>query len=161
MVAKAKEPVKFKPMRLGVHFTNVSIGDLVASIGVKMSLEEIAEEKGEEFDRAAAVARAFKNLCARQIKAILILGKRNDGETQGKLIATDIELTAVYDTNRLSVGPKDITFKVSAKIKEISTATLIKFAKRDGYIKITSVMDEIALPEDLNEEEGERPLLDK
>lgn len=151
MATKKAATVRFKAFRMAAKFNSVTVGVDTVGIGIKIQLEEITEESGEEFDRSLAVARAYRMLCQRQIGATVILGKRNDDPNQTKLIASDIELPATWHTARLSSGSKDFSFKLSATIESIGLsglATLNKFAGREGYIKITSLKDEIELDDE-------------
>jgi len=125
-----------------------------SGISISIQLEDISEEKGEDFDRSAAVARAHRIFCSKQFRGLLILGKREDDDAQKKLMATDIELEQVWNTARTSAGTKDVSFKISAARSELKSAgesTLNKFAGRQGYLKVVSLMDDL----DLGEEEEE------
>lgn len=152
-MAKAS-PVKFRPFRMGAKFGSLTLGIETVSIGLKIQLESISEEGGEDFDRSLAVARAYRMLCARQIGAKIILGKRNDDDKQTKLIESDIELAATWMTGRLGAGSKDFSIKISVPKESVGApgiAILTKFAGREGYFKITSLMDEIELDDETEE----------
>jgi hypothetical protein len=151
------EPVKFKPFRVAVKFGQVGVGMERAGLSISVQLEDVSEEKGEDFDRSAAAGRAHKLFCSKQFRAILILGKREDDDAQKKLMATDIELEQIWNTARTSAGTKDVSFKISAARSELKSAgesTLNKFAGRQGYLKVLSLMEELDLGED-DEEEAE------
>lgn len=137
--------LKFKKVRIPVHFAGVSIGDETAAVGIKVNHEDLNEDKN------AAVLRAFELLCCRRLTGVLTLGKRGDGETQGKLYETDVTVTGSFDTNNLGVTPKSVSSRLSCALSEVSASDLAKFAKRDGYFTITSLMEAL----DLDDEEAE------
>lgn len=129
-----------------------------SGISISLQLEDISEEKGEDFDRSQAVARAHKLFCSKQFRGLLILGKREDDDAQKKLMATDVELEQVWNTARTSAGTKDVSFKISAARSELKVggeATLNKFAGRAGYLKVLSLMEELDLGEEGEEEEAD------
>lgn len=99
--------------------------------------------------------RAYTLLCCRRIRCILVLGRRGDGETQGKLYETDVQINGAFDTNNLSVSPKQVGSRLSCNLEEVSASDIAQFAKRDGYLTITSVMEEIDTGEDDEEEEAD------
>lgn len=157
--AEKQAPVKFKPVTLQMQFGNVSFGDEVASIGYKIPLEEIDDKSGEP-----PVSRAYNLLCNRQLKAVLTLGKRRDGETQGRLIKGDIEITGTFDTGNISVSTKAISGKLSLAIKEHDLKEFPLFSKRGGIVKITSAMEQILVDDedeegDPDENDAARPML--
>lgn len=147
--AEKQKPVKFKRVRIPVHFAGVNIGDEIGAVGITVTHEDLGE------DHEAAVLRAFQLLCCRRLKGILTLGKRDDGETQGKLLETDITLTGTFDTNGLRVSPKNVGSRLSASLSEVSASDLAKFAKRDGYFTITSLMEAIDVDDKDDEAEDE------
>lgn len=150
--AEKPKPVRFKRVRLPVHFANVSVGDETAAVGIKVNHEDLGK------DHEAAVLRAYQLLCCRRLKCILVLGRRGDGETQGKLYETDVQITGTFDTNNLGVTPKVVGSRLSCNLEEVSASDLAKFAKRDGYCTITSLMEAIETDdedESDDEEEGD------
>lgn len=153
-----QQPVKFKPVVLEIECGNVSFGDETASVGYKVTLEEL------DADPKAAVVRAYELLCVRQLKGILTLGKRKDGETQGKLIKTDIEITGTFDTGKISIGTKSLSGKLACAMKEVDVKEFHQFAKRGAILKITSAMEALDLDDDdkggdPDENDAERPML--
>jgi hypothetical protein len=147
--AEKQKPVKFKKVRIPVHFAGVNIGDETAAVGIKVNHEDLAPE------HADAVLRAYTLLCCRRIRCILVLGRRGDGETQGKLYETDVQINGAFDTNNLSVSPKQVGSRLSCNLEEVSASDIAQFAKRDGYLTITSVMEEIDTGDDDEEEEAD------
>lgn len=139
---------RFKKVRIPVHFAGVSIGEDTGAVGITVNHEDIDAD-----DKNAAVLRAFELLCCRRLGGVLTLGKRGDGETQGKLYETDITISGTFDTNNLKVTPKSFGSRLSCALAEVSASDLAKFAKRDGYFTITSLME--ALDTDDEEESGE------
>lgn len=135
--AERQKPIRFKPVRLPAAFKGVSFGDRVASIGVNVNLEDVEDDSDE------SVKSLFRWLCTRHIKAQLILGRRNEGETQGKLVATDFEVHSEFDTGRLSVSTQNVSFKLSAAIDQVNCEEFRKFANRQGWLKILSVAEAI------------------
>lgn len=151
--AEKQQPVKFKRVRIPVHFAGVNIGDEVGAVGITVTHEDLGD------DHESAVLRAYQLLCCRRLKGILTLGKRDDGETQGKLTETDITITGTFDTNGLRVSPKAFGSRLSASLSEVSASDLAKFAKRDGYFTITSLMEAIELDDEADDEDEDRPML--
>jgi len=145
--AEKQKPIRFKPVKLPAAFKGVNFGDRVASIGVNVNLEDV-EDKADE-----SVASLFRWLCTRHIKAQLILGRRDEGETQGKLMPTDFEVHAEFDTGRLSASTKNASFKLSAAIDQVNCEEFRKFANRQGWLKILSVAESIDMGDDDEEED--------
>lgn len=142
---------RFKKVRIPVHFAGVSIGDETGAVGIKVLHEDL-----DANDKNAAVLRAFELLCCRRLGGVLTLGKRGDGETQGKLYETDVTITGSFDTNNLGVTPKSVSSRLSCALTEVSASDLAKFAKRDGYFTITSLMEAIETDdEDESEDESD------
>lgn len=151
--ARAAKP-RFKRVKLPVHFGSVNIGEDTAAVGIRVMHEELVEDLTE--GHGPAVLRAFELLCCRRLGGKLVLGRRKDGETQGKLLETDIEVTGSFDTNNLSVTPKAVGSRLSCALSEVNASELAKFAKRDGYFIITSLMESIETePEEADDEEDE------
>lgn len=161
------DKVKFKKVKLPVHFNGISIGDETASVGIRLTHEDCCEPSqvtgDAKRDSEAAVLRAFQILCCRQLRGKIVLGKRDDGETQGKLMETDTVIEGVFDTANLSVGSKTIAVKLSMAKSETDLSTLSQFATRDGHLHITSVMEALELDDeedDPDANDAERPMLD-
>lgn len=154
--ARAQKP-RFKREKLPVKFGGVSFDDRTASIGFSVQLSDV------DADPEQAVAKLFRWICTRHIKAILRPGKRDDGETQGKLYEdTDIEITAEFDTNTNGTSTKRITNRLSVDETAINCEEFRKLAKRDGWIVLVSVMDALDLDDDKSDpdkNDADRPML--
>lgn len=164
MVAERK--AKFKKVRLPVQFGGVTIGDETAAVSVRILHDDLVEQStgDAKVDHECAVVRAFQVLCCRRLAGRIVLGRRDEGETQGKLYETDLAIEAAFDTNNLNVGHKAVACRLSMAISEVDVGTLAKFSKHDGFFVITSLMEQIdaeAMEADrAAEAEAERPLLD-
>jgi hypothetical protein len=155
--AEAPKPVKFKTVTLPVKFLGVSFDDSTCSVGIKIDLASINENKEQ------AVADLWRWLCNRHIKAQLIPGRRDDSEVQGKLIDTDIIITAEFDTNQNGTSHKEVSNRLSVAIDTVNDSDFRKLAKREGKLKILSVMEAIDTgdEDDADANDEERPMIAK
>lgn len=152
MVAAEGQKVRFKPVKIPVAFKGYGSGDAVEGIGFNIDLKTLND------DTEAAAADLFRWLASRHIRAVLVLGRRPEGETnreQTKLIATEIETKGEFDVGRLSLSHKNASGKLSAPLGSLDGDDLRKFSNRDGWLKITSVMEEIDTGDDDAEEKGD------
>jgi len=149
--AEASKPVKFKKLKLPVHFGGVSIGEDTAAIGITLTHEDLAIKSPD----TPPVLRAYELLCTRRLKVILTLGRRDEGETQGKLLETDITINGTCDTNSLGVTTKSLGSRLSFALSEVNASDIAQFAKRDGFMTIASLMEQLADDEDKSKEDEE------
>jgi hypothetical protein len=113
---------------LPVSWRNVSFGDKDVSIGFSMS-------RGKHSPMAID-----KILTGKRLSCRLFAGPGTDGDGQPSLIEdSDLELEAVFDSSGFGVKPKRYTGTLSTTIANVDSATIAKFAKRDGRVEVTSI----------------------
>lgn len=152
--------VKFKKQKLPVSFKGYSSGDAVEGLGMSVDLVALSEDKD------VAAQNLFRWLASRHIRGKLVLGRRDEGETQGKLYATDIECWGEFDVGRISLSHKNCSFKLSASLEELNGEDLRKFSNREGYFHLESVADEIDTGDDedsgdADANDSKRPMIAK
>jgi hypothetical protein len=146
MVASERK-AKFKHVKLPVHFNSVSIAVDTASVKIGVKLEDMVPKGEETGDKAkdedAAVVWAARSLRMRQLGGKIIVGRRDEGETQGKLHETDFVINGTFDTGSISIGSKSVGVTLSMAKSETDINVLSSFAASDGFFLITSLMDQI------------------
>lgn len=142
--SESPKQVHFKKLKLPVHFGGVSIGEDTAAIGITITRDDIAVKSPD----IHPVARAYDLLCTRRLKVILTIGRYDECETQSKLLETDIVITGTCDTNSLSVMSKQFSSRLTFALSEINASEIAMFAKRKGFMTITSLMEQIADDDD-------------
>lgn len=153
---------KFKKLRLPVSFTGFAAGDEIMSIGFQVGHEHLVDNINAEGAHAAAVARAYELFCCRQLTATLTLGRRELDEDQGDLLETDVKFSETFDVAMKAPTTKTCGGKLACVMTADGPSEMVKFAKREGYLTITSLMEALDLgddEDDADEKDAERPML--
>jgi hypothetical protein len=139
MATATKSKPKAVNQTFGCKFGNLNVGDEVCRIAVRIDRSKLK------------LADADKLLCSRRITCKLVFDNGGSGETP-QLPGADDKLTVKgsFDTKSFGVNAKSIAAGLTANIKDIDLEELTKFAKREGRIEISGVVD--IEPEDDPEE---------
>ncbi len=133
----AKKPrTEFEAIDLPCEYSNVSIGDGTANIGIRISKERLNIMAAEEA------------LCGRRLNGTIYRcppGADPNQESFDFGPETD-QIESVFDVKRFSSSPKFISFGLTFSLQEIDAEILSHFAKASGRIRIDGV-EVIAPPE--------------
>jgi hypothetical protein len=121
-----------------VQFSNVSIGQETAKVGVQIERSVLDLLAADEY------------LCGKRLVGKIILGNRNDANGQGKLIEdTDFEVPGAFDVKGINVKPSKIGAGLTFSLASINISELAKFAKGAGRMVVDEVQE---LPDDEEDE---------
>jgi len=130
-------------LNLDCNFGGVSVGDQTCSVGVKLAREKVG------------LAQASETFCGRRLGIIMKRGPAGgEDPRQNRIPGTEDafdEIAASADVKRLSLDPKDYSFRLTLSIGEVDPGTLAHFAKRSGKLEIKSAE---LLPETDDEDDG-------
>ena len=133
---KNKAAAEFELIDLPCEYSNVSIGDGTANIGIRISKERLNIMAAEEA------------LCGRRLNGTIYRcppGADPNQESFDFGPETD-SIESVFDVKRFSSSPKWISFGLTFSLQEIDAEVLSHFAKASGRIRIDGV-EVIAPPE--------------
>lgn len=123
-----------------VAFSNVSIGDETARIGVKIDRANLSIESADEI------------LCGKRCEVKIELGTQDDASGQQYIEGTVEAIEATVDIKRYSVSPKAISAGLTFALSEVEPRALAPYAKGKGRLLVTKIED---IPEDDEESEGD------
>lgn len=137
----AKNKAKDTVLKYPVTYSNVSIGDETARVGVSINRANLTP------------GQADKTVCAKRL-TIGLLARTAGQAGQESLpgLEADHELEGVADVMGFGVTAKKISFGLTFKLGSIDVSVFAKFAKREGFLTIFG-MEEI--PDDEGNEEGD------
>jgi hypothetical protein len=140
MARKKETPEAVAALDLPVSFSNVSIGDGTARVGIQI-------------DRAKlTISKADQNLCGRRLTGKLIAGGVGDAPGQTYLPGTKLpELVGIFDVKSFSVNKKRIGAGLTFILEGLDLGLIAKFAKRSGRLVVNGVED---IPANESEEEA-------
>lgn len=130
-----KEPIMAKKkatkevLNVAAHFANVSIGDQVASIGVKIERSSLTVEKADEV------------LCGRRLAAsVLVLPTGEDVSQKTAFDKGDRhEIEGTFDVKSFRVSPKNITATLAFALNEIEPSELGHVAQKSGRLIVNGL----------------------
>jgi hypothetical protein len=124
-------------LRCPGEFSSLSIGDTVASVGVKIERSFLSD------------ARARNLLCGRRVTGRIILGEGDP--KQGLLIEdAEYEVAGVFDCKGLGMRPKSWVLRLAFSVEDVSVDDFAHFAKKKGQLVIEAT-EELA---DIDEDES-------
>lgn len=149
-MSKAKKQQSAEPPKaeavldIPVEFGNVSIGDGVARLGMKVVKERLS------------VTKAEKTLVARRLAGKVIMLPPDSDPKQAYFEGMDVtcEVDGVFDSAGYRSSEKHISFGVSFSRREIDTNTLADFARHSGRFVAFSA-DEIPDDEKDGSDDGD------
>lgn len=121
----AKRQAGMKAEVIPVEYGNVSIGDQVARISMKIDRAKIDDTK------------ALNLLCARRLTGTVTVTNTDVDPRQKNFFDTaTASIEGSFDTKRVSVGPNDFGTGITVALAEIDVMELGKFAKKKGFLWI-------------------------
>jgi hypothetical protein len=117
-------------LNVPVDFSNVSIGDKTARIGVSMSRDD-----------GPTLSEAAKTFCNRRITGKIVAKPEGSSADQASLpgMDDDAEITGSFDTKSLNVTDTHFGIGLTFARSEIEVAMLARFAKRAGKLIVNDV----------------------
>jgi hypothetical protein len=119
-----------KGQSIPVTFGNVTFGEEIASIGVKIDRVHFSPQKADE------------TFCGRRIQGTIAAGPCG-GNSGQRVMWSDLDhrIDATLESKGVSLKPEYIRATLNLCLRDIEIETLAQFAKRDGLLLIGEVED--------------------
>lgn len=128
-----------KEAGIDVEFGGVSIGESTVRLGMKIARDQLS------------ITQADRQFVSRRLTLELDLTHGSDG--QKELFDTSLTIGGVFDTKRLAISDSHYHCGLSGAINDLDIATIAKFAKRAGVLRISRTERLVIEEEDEHKEE--------
>lgn len=124
MTSKGKKP---DGLELLVDFGGVSIGETTARLGVKIARPQLT------------ITKADQTFTGKRLSVVVQLG--NPDPDQKKLFDVVTEVAGSVDVKRLGVNVDEYATGLTFNLADVDVATLAKFSKGKGRLRVLAVED--------------------
>lgn len=128
----SQEKAENKTLRIPVAFSNVSIGEGTARVGVTIDRDDLSVENADS------------TLCGRRLIGSIVRLKNGESDSQKALPGMDgerHEISGAFDVKSFNCKPKSFTAGLTFSLESIKIEELGYFAKRSGVLLINHVED--------------------
>lgn len=129
---------KADTLELLVDFGGVSIGETTARLGVKIARPQLT------------ITKADATFTGKRLSVVVQLG--NPDPDQKKLFDVVTEVGGSVDVKRLGVNVDEYSTGLTFNLADVDVATLAKFSKGKGRLRVLAVED---LPDEAEGDEGD------
>lgn len=126
-MAKGKGKPSKPTLEVAVQFGGLSIGDQTARLGVRIARAFVD------------VAKADAVFVGKRLEVVVQLGAAD--ADQMKLFDVELEVVGAVDVKRIGVAPDAISAGLTFNLQSIDVATLARFSKCVGRLKVLTVAD--------------------